>query len=138
MFCALFWCRIRKIYILEVYIYFPCVSTQQRATAPSENAPIISPPHSKHLKTGIYQGSANICEVDPDSDLNRQASAILGNTSLQPTSVRNCFEPERYLFSIAIVDLISISALVRFSLLRMSYYYNLTGIACYVYSVYNF
>ena len=35
-----------------------------------------------------------------------------------------------------IVDIISRSALVGFSLLRASYYYNYTGIVCYIYSVY--
>ena len=35
-----------------------------------------------HWKTGIYQGSADCCEGDHDSDLNRLDSAILGNKLL--------------------------------------------------------
>ena len=42
---------------------------------------------------------------------------------------------ERDLFSIVIFDLISRSALVRFSLSHARYYYNLTGLVWYVYSV---
>ena len=37
----------------------------------------------------------------------------------------------------AIVDLILRSAVVWFSLLRSSYYYNLVGIVCYISLVYN-
>ena len=69
---------------------------------------------------GLYQGSDDSCEGDCDLDLNRLASAILDNTLLLPTSVSNFPGPERDIFSIAIVDLISISALVRFSLLHAS------------------
>ena len=64
-------------YILKVYIYFPCINTQQRATASFDGTPIISPPHSKHLKMGIYQGPANSCEVDSDSSLDSLVSVIL-------------------------------------------------------------
>ena len=35
-----------------------------------------------HLKTGLYQGSANCCEWDRESDLNSLASEISGNTLL--------------------------------------------------------
>ena len=45
--------------------------------------------------------------------------------------------PERDVFSIAIVDLILRSDLVGLFLLCVIYYYNMTGIVCYVYSVYN-
>ena len=77
------------MYILKVYIYFPCINTQQRATSPFNDTPVISPPHSKHLKTGIYQGSADCCEVDCDSDLNCLASVILR----QYTTVTNqCYK----------------------------------------------
>ena len=62
---------------------------------------------------------------------------FLGNTLLQASSVCDCPGPERGIFSIAIVDLIVRGALVVFSLLRASYFYNLKGLVCYVYSVYN-
>ena len=37
---------------------------------------------SNHWKTGLYQGSADCCEGDSESDWSRLASAILGNTLL--------------------------------------------------------
>ena len=80
-----------------------------------------------HWRTGIYKGSANRCEGDCDSDLNFMDSAILGNTLLQPKRVSDCPRPERDILSIAIVDIILRSALVRFSILRARYYYNSTG-----------
>ena len=81
-FCILFWCRIREMYILKVYIYFSCINVQQRATAPFGDTLVISPLQIKHLTTGVYQGSANRCEGYRDSDLNRLTSAILDNIIL--------------------------------------------------------
>ena len=68
--------------IFKVYIYLPCINTQLRATAPFYNIHVISPLHSKHLTTEIYQVSADRSEGDRDYDLNCLASAILGNTLL--------------------------------------------------------
>ena len=62
-------------------------------------------------------------------------SWLVGNTLLISTSASNCPGPESDAFGIAIVDFILRSALVRFSLLRESYYYNLMDIVCYVYLV---
>ena len=56
---------------------------------------------------------------------------------MYPITVRNCLGPEHGMFSIAIDDLILRSALLGFSLLRTSYYYEIKGLVCYVYSVYN-
>ena len=70
------------MYILRVYIYFPWINSQWRATAPFNDTPIISPLQSKHWKSGIYQGLDDRCEVDCDSDLNRLDSAILVNALL--------------------------------------------------------
>ena len=83
--CDLFWCRIRKMYILKVYIFFPCINTQQQSKEPFYYTPVISPPHRKQWKTGLYQGSANRCEGYCDSDLNRLAEVILS----QYTTVTN-------------------------------------------------
>ena len=69
-------------HILKVYIYFPCINAQKQTTAPFDNTPFISPLQSEHLITGIYQGPGNRCEGDRDYDLNRLASAILGNKLL--------------------------------------------------------
>ena len=65
------------------------------------------------------------------------ALVILMQYTIVTTSVRNFFSTEHDVFSIAIIDLIFGSALVGFSLLCVSYYYNWTGIVCYVYLVYN-
>ena len=54
MFCTLFWCRIRKMLILEVYIYFPWINTHRRATAPLDNTPVMSTLQRKHWTTGLY------------------------------------------------------------------------------------
>ena len=70
-----------KMHIMQVYIYFPCINTQRQATAQFNETPLISPPHSKHLKTGIYHGLADHCEGDHDSDLNILASVILSQYS---------------------------------------------------------
>ena len=38
-----------KMFILKVYIYLPCINTQQQATAQFNDTPVISPPtQSKH------------------------------------------------------------------------------------------
>ena len=54
-------------FILKVYIYLPCINTHQGVTAPFDDTPLIS--SSDHRKTGNYQGSANHCEGDSNSDL---------------------------------------------------------------------
>ena len=56
---------------------------------------------------------------------------------MYPISVSNFPGPERDVFSIAVVDIILRSDQVGFSILRAIYYYSLTGLGCYVYSVYN-
>ena len=56
---------------------------------------------------------------------------------MYPISVSDCPGPERDVFSIAVVDIILRSAQVGFSILRAIYYYNLTELVRYVYSVYN-
>ena len=48
IFCDLFLCRIRKNYILKLYIYFPYINTQRRPTAQFDDTTGISPPHSKN------------------------------------------------------------------------------------------
>ena len=78
---------------------------------------------------------ADRCEGDPESDLNCMASVILRQYTTVKNSASNCPGPERDVLSIAIADLILRSALVCFSLLHASYYYNLTGFVCYVYLV---
>ena len=52
---------------------------------------------------------------------------------MKPTSVRNFPRTDCGVFSIAIVNIISRSALVGFSLLRAIYYYDLMGLVSYLY-----
>ena len=90
---------------------------------------------SDHQNTGLYQESADRCEGYRDSDIIRLASAISMNPLPQPISIGDFPRPEHDLFSITIVDIILISFLLPFSLLRASYLYNSTGLVCYVYTV---
>ena len=135
VFCGLFLCKIQIFFILKVYIYSPCINSQRWSTAPFNNTPVISPPNRKHWKTGLYQGSYNCCERYCDSNLNHLFSVILRKYTTVTNIISDSPGPERDIFSILIVDLISRSTLVRFILLRVSY--NLTGFVCYVYLVYN-
>ena len=97
--------------ILKVYIYLPCINTQQQATAPFDDTPVIS--SSDHQKTEIYQGSDSHCEGDRNSDLIRllqqyQAIHYCNQSVLEIVPDLNVS-----IFSITIVGIISRSALVR-------------------------
>ena len=73
-----------------------------------------------------YKWSANYGEVDLDADVITWIQVILGNTLMYPVSVNNYPRPERGVFCILIVDLISKSALKFFSLLfAINYNYNI-------------
>ena len=115
----------------KVYIHLPYINTQRQTTSPSNITPVIS--SSNRQTTGLYQGSADCCEGDRNSDIicllqpyqkihysNQSVLVIVPN--------RNIF-----VFSITIFDLISRSALVLFSLLRASYLYNWTGLRFYIF-----
>ena len=95
----------------EVYIYSLCNNTQQRATSPFYDTPVIS--SSDHKKTEPYQVSANLCEGYRNSDLVcmlQQSHAIYycNQSVLEIVPDLNIF-----LFSITIVDIILRSSLVR-------------------------
>ena len=119
------------MFILKVYIYLTCINTQRQRIAPFDDTPIIS--FSDNQKTGLYQGSADCCEVYRNSDLIRllqqsQEIHYCNQSVLVIVPDLNIF-----IFSIIIVDLISRSALVRFSLLHARYLYNPMGIRFYVF-----
>ena len=57
----------KKMFILKVYIYLPCIKTQQQTTAPFDDTSAIS--SSNHQTTGLYQGSDDCCEGDHNSAL---------------------------------------------------------------------
>ena len=130
MFCTLFWCRFRKMFISKVYIYLPCINTQRQPTAPFNDTPIIS--SSYNQKTGLYQGSADCCEGDIKSYLIHllQKSQVIHYCNQSVLDIVP--DLNIVIFSIKIVDLISRSTLIRFSLLHASYLYNSTGLECYV------
>ena len=114
----------------KAYIHLPCIKTQRRKTAPFNETYIIS--YSDHPTIGIYPGSAYRCEGDRNFDIicllqqyqeihycNQSVLAIVPDLNI-------------FVFSITIFDLISRSALVRFSLLRASYWYKSMGLRFYI------
>ena len=115
----------------KVYIYLSCINTQQIIIAPFDIIPVIS--YSDHRTTGLYQGSADRCEGDCNSDIifllqpsqtiqycNQSVLAIFPDLNI-------------FVFSIKIFDLISGSALVRFSLSHEIYLYYSTGLRLYIF-----
>ena len=50
-------------------MYLTCIKTQQRATSPFDDTPVIS--SINHQNTALYQGSANCCEGYHYADLIR-------------------------------------------------------------------
>ena len=115
----------------KVYIHLTCINTQRKTTAPFDNTPVIS--SSDHQTTGLYQGSYDCCEVCHNSNIicllwpyqeihycNQSVLVIIPYLKI-------------FVLSITIVDLISKSALVRFSLLREIYLYNLIGLRLYIF-----
>ena len=114
------------MFIYEVYICLPIIKTKRQTTAPFKDTTIIS--SSDHQKKGLYQGSADRCEGDRNSDIIRliyqsQAIHYCNQSVLAIVPDLNIF-----IFIITIFDLILISALVRFSLLSASYLYNLKAV----------
>ena len=110
----------------KVYIKLPCINTQRQTTATFNGTTIIS--FSERQKTGLYQGSADRCEGDRNSNIIRllhQSHKI----HYCNQSVLAIFPDLNILvFSTTVFDLIPSSALVRFSLLHESYLYNSTGL----------
>ena len=100
----------------KVYIYLPCINTQQRTAAPFDGTSFVS--SSNHLNTGLYQGSVNRCGGYCSSDLicpiqQSQAIHYCKKSVLAVVPYLIIF-----VFSITIIDLISRSALVQFSLIH--------------------
>ena len=106
----------------KVHIHLPWINTQWRTTSPFDNTPVIS---SNDLQnTGLYQGSADCCEGDCNSDIiflihQSQTIYYCNHSVLAIVPDLNIL-----VFSITIFDLISRSTLLRFSLIRASYFYN--------------
>ena len=53
-FVAYFGAEFEIMLILKLYIYLPCINTQQLETAPFDDTSVISPIQSKHWRTGHY------------------------------------------------------------------------------------
>ena len=98
-------------FILKVYIYLPCIKTQKQAASSFGDTPIIS--SSDHQKTGLYQGSANSCEGDRNSELIclLQKSQAIHYCNQSVLSIVP--DLKILVFSITIVDLIYRIALVQ-------------------------
>ena len=89
----------------KVYIHIPCINTQRQKAAPFDDTSVIL--SSDRHNTGLYQGSANCCEGDHNSDIilllqqyqkihycNQSVLAIVPDLNI-------------FVFSISIIDLIS-------------------------------
>ena len=119
------------MFIFKVYIYLPSINTQQLTTAPFNDTPVIS--SSDHQTTGLYQGSTNHCEGDCNLDVIRLLQPYLTTHYCNQSVLEIVPDLNIFVFNIMIFDLISRSALVRFSLLCARYLYNLTGIRLYIF-----
>ena len=79
--CLILVQNLEKSHFVGIYLFFPASThsdnQQHHSTTPFDDTPFISNPHSKHLKTDLYQGSADFGEGGRDSDLNRLASVFL-------------------------------------------------------------
>ena len=108
----------------KVYIHLPCINTQKKITISHHSRPIIKWPQNTKTVSGIanhFKGERNsnmIYLLWPSQAIHYCNQSVL---SIVP-------DLNIFVFSITIVDLISRSALVRFSLLRASYFYNLMGL----------
>ena len=96
--------------ILKICFCLTCINTQKWAIEPFDDTPVIS--SNNHKKTGLYQGSADRCEVDRNSAIifllqQYQAIHYCNQSVLAIFPDLNIF-----VFSITIVDLISRTALV--------------------------
>ena len=112
----------------KVYIHLPCINTRQRTTSPFDNTSVIS--FSDHQKTGLYQGEADRCDRDRNTNIicllqKFQAIQYFNQSVLLIVPDLNIF-----VFGITIFYLISRSALIRFILLCTRYLYNSTGLGC--------
>ena len=119
--CTPFWCRIRKMVLLNIYIYLPWINTHRQTTSSFDDTPVIS------------SRDQNSCEGDRVSDiifLLRQSQAIqnCNQSVLVIVPYLNIF-----VFIITIVDLILGSALVQLILLRARYLYNSTELRFYIF-----
>ena len=119
------------MFIYKVYIYLPSINKQRRKTAPFNDTSVTS--SSDHQTTGIYQGSADCCEGDRNSNIIRLLQQYQEIHYCNQSALAIVPDLNIFVFSITIFDTISISALVRFSLLRANYLYNLTELRFYIF-----
>ena len=115
----------------KVYIHIPCINTQRQTTASFDITNVIS--SSNRQTPRLYQGSANCCEGDCNSDIIRMIQKSQRIHYCNQSVLAIVLELNIFVFGITIFDLIYRSSLVRFSLLCESYLYNLTGIRFYIF-----
>ena len=112
-------------------IHLPCINTQQQTTAPFDDTPVIL--SGNQWTEGLYQGPADCCEGDHNSDIIRLLQQYQKIHYCNQSVLAIVPDLNIFVFSITIVDLISRSALVRFSLLCVGYLYNFTGLRFYIF-----
>ena len=112
----------KTMFILMVYIYLPCINTQLQKTAPFDENPVIS--YNDHQKTGLYQGSTDRCEGKRNFDLIHLLQKCQDTHYCNQSVLAIALDLNIFVFSITIVDLIWIIALVCFRLLFVIYLYN--------------
>ena len=127
--CVIFFCFNSTRF--KVYIHLPVINTQRQTTASFNITPLIS--SSEWQTTGLYQGSADCCDGDHISNI---------ICLLQPSqAIHYCNQSglaivpdlKIFVFSIVIFYLIFKRALVWFSLLRVIYLYNSTGLCFFIF-----
>ena len=118
------------MFIYKVFIYLPCINTQQRITAPFDITPVMS--YSDHQTTILYQGSADIREGHRNSDIIRQLQPSQKIHYCNKSVLAIVPDLNIFVFSITSFYLILRSSLVWLCLLRVTYLYNLTELRFYI------
>ena len=125
----------KMIYILLIYLSFPCLNTQRWLQKLNQSCVYINRTIQQHsiyitptrqpLKDGAILGSAERGEVDIDSDVNCTASGNIRKSTTVPIQCEQLPWTWTCVLCILIVDLISKISLVFFGLLcARNYNYN--------------
>ena len=106
----------------KVYIHLPCINSQRQKTASFDDTPVIL--SSDCYNTGLYQGSADCCEGFRNSDIIRMLQQSQTIHYCNQSVLAIVPDLNIFIFSITIIDLISRSTIIWFSLIVASYLYN--------------
>ena len=119
------------MFIYKVFIYLPCINTQQQTTSPFNITPVIS--YSNHRTSRLYQGSADRFEGDCNSNIIRLLHTSQKIHYCNQSVLLIVPDLNILVFSITIFDLIFRSALARLCLLRAKYWHNSTWLRFYIF-----